>query len=141
MPNYFVINKPSNLVLTVVSLKYTPAETKVEKFIPASDRAIAALDKWLKANPGMLIDVGDLMSRSKYLEDYVVRTRNDKSQTPKATPQRIYYRDEQIEKHVDRLTAVCNWIAEHPEADEHGLSEAFGMGTVAAKAYLAKYSQ
>ena len=140
MANYFVINKPSNLILKVITLKYSPAETKVEKFIPASDKAITVLDKWLLGNPGLLMDVGDLMSRSKYVDDYVVRS-VDEFQAPVAIPQRIYYRDEQIEKHVDRLTAVCNWIAEHPEADEHGLSEAFGMGTVAAKAYLAKYSQ
>lgn len=140
MANYFVINKPSNLILKVITLKYSPAETKVEKFIPASDKAITVLDKWLLGNPGLLMDVGDLMSRSKYVDDYVVRTRVDKFQAPVATPQRLYYRDEQTEKHVDRLTTVCNWITNHPDANEHDLNEVFGMGAVAAKAYLAKYS-
>ncbi|MGR6586024.1 hypothetical protein [Stutzerimonas sp. R75] len=137
--NYFVINKPSNLVLTVVSLKYSPADTKVEKFISASDRAISTLDKWMLNNPGLLIDVGDLMSRSEYTADCVVLSRSDKSQSPASVPQRHYYREEQVEKSLDRSTTVSNWIAHHPDADVHDLSEFFGMGLVAAKAYLVKY--
>ncbi len=140
MPNYFIINKPSNLILKVISLKHSPAETKVEKYVPASDKTIAVLDKWLLGNPGLLMDIGDLMSRSEYVEDYIVRTRKDKSQVPVAKPQRLYYREEQIEKYADRLTTVCNWIANHPDANENDLNEVFGMGVVAAKAYLVKYS-
>lgn len=139
MPNYIIVNKPSNLILKVISLKYSPAETKVEKYIPASDKAIAVLDKWLLGNPGLLMDVGDLMSRSKYVNDYVIRTHIHQVQEPEATPQRLYYRNEQIEKTADRLTAVCNWINNHPDANEHDLSEVFGMGVVAAMAYLDKY--
>lgn len=134
MPNFFIVNKPSNLILDVVALKSSPADSKDQKFIPATDKAITILDKWLIRNPGLLMDVGDLMSRSPYVNDFVSAKRKHS-----AAPQRQYYREEQIEKTVDRLASVCEWITEHPNADEHDLSEAFGMGTVAAKAYLLRY--
>ena len=134
MANYLVVNKPSNLILTVVSFKYRPTDTKVEMFIPASDKAITILDKWMLNNSGLLMDVGDLMSRSPYVADYISAQRN-----PSASPQRQYYRAEQIEKTVDRLTAIRAWIAENPDCDEHGLNEMFNTGMSAAKAYLARY--
>jgi hypothetical protein len=135
MANYLVVNKPSNLILTVVSFRYKPTNTKVEMFIPASDKAIHIVDKWMLNNPGLLMDIGDLMSRSPYVHDYIKANRN-----PSASPEKQYYRTEQVEKTVDRLTSIRAWIAEHPESDEYELNDMFNTGMSAAKAYLARYS-
>lgn len=134
MPNFFIVNKPSNLILNVVVFKSSPADSKDHKFIPAKDKAIAILDKWMIKNPGLMMDIGDLMSRSPYIADYVSAKRKHS-----AMPQRQYYREEQFEKTADRLSAICMWITEHPDADEHDLNEVFNTGTVAAKAYLLNY--
>lgn len=139
MPNFMTIDKSSNLILSVISLKGLPAETREHKFIPATDKAISVLDKWMLQNPGLLMDVGDLMSRTQYINDYIIRTRKDKAQAPRSNPQRQYYRAEQPEKLVDRKSAIDSWICANPDANEHDLSIAFGMGTVAAKAYLLAY--
>jgi hypothetical protein len=136
MPNFLTIHKQSNLVSGVVTSSQAPRETSEFKFLPATDKILNILDKWQGHNPGLSIDLGDLMTRSEYLHDYVTRNRVDKSQAPKAKPQRIYYRDEQSEKIVDRLSSVLAWIAENPTADVYQLSDAFSMGTSAAKAYL-----
>lgn len=139
MPNFLTVNKQSNLVSGVVTSSSTPRDTSEIKFLPATDKILDVLYKWQGNNPSLCLDLGDLMTRSGYLADYVVRSRKDKFQAPKAKPQRQYYRDEQVEKTTDRLAAVCSWIDEHPAADAHELADAFGMGMAAAKAYMNKY--
>ncbi|MCJ1881133.1 hypothetical protein [Pseudomonas nitroreducens] len=134
--NYFAINKASNLIVEVVCTRYTPTETSTLKFIPANDKALNAYYKWNDLNPDALMDIGDLMSRSSYVNDVVCNGRQGK-----AVPLRISYRAEQHERTIDRETSIIAWIEKNPDCDAHDLHEAFGTGTLAARAYLDKHSQ
>ncbi|WP_133974325.1 hypothetical protein [Pseudomonas] len=135
MANYFVINRPSNLVTHVMTSSYSPADTKLLKFIVASDKALTTYYKWCKRNPGLHPDVGELMMKSPYFKEKVCN-----GKTGQANPRTYRVRDVPTEKHLDREEQVKIWIAQNPEAHEYDLDAALYTGIVAARAYLSKYN-
>lgn len=130
--NYFVINRPSNLIIKVVASRYAPEDTNLHKFIQASDKALDTYYKWVKANPEMLLDIGDLMSRSATVMDAVSAAR-----AGQAKPKRLRYRNEEQPAVMDdRMIEIRSWLRFNPTADEYNLDERFGTGIVAARAYI-----
>lgn len=85
--NYFVINRPSNLVTGVITSSSNPKDTNTTKFVVASDPALIMYYKLLSKRPSVLPDIGEIMSMSQYTNDVVM---NGKS--GKATPRHISYR-------------------------------------------------
>lgn len=132
--NYFVVNRPSNLIIDVTTTSYTPEDTNLKKFVLASDKALDIYFKWMKASPGELMDIGDLMSRSQLVKDVISNGRSGK-----ATPRRFRYRDEQQPVEDDRLSTIVAWIKANPIADEYNLDDVFRTGILVAREYLKRY--
>jgi len=132
MSNYFVINKPSNLIIKVISSRYAPQDSNLHKFVIANDKALDAYYKWTKNNPDVMMDIGDLMIRSRLVNDVVSDGREGK-----ASPKRFRYRDEeQPSIESDRIGEIRAWLNFNSTADEYNLDERFGTGIVAARAYI-----
>ncbi|WP_137822836.1 hypothetical protein [Pseudomonas sp. D(2018)] len=135
MPNWFHINTPSNLIVGVIASRYTPTDSKVDKFIPAPAKALDKFYKWLAKHPGLMPDVGEIMTLSPSVYDSIV---NGKSGD--ARPQRSNYRAVQTEPPVeDRASLIAAWIKLNPAKDAYDLNDKFGCGMTAARAYIAKY--
>lgn len=139
--NYFVINAPSNLITHVMASSYTPADTKLLKFVVANDRALDIYYAQMEKYPETLLDIGELMAKSAYVYDQVAR---DRISTDKPVSQRV--RAEQTPKPISSQVAfnqreeeVRVWISHHPTADKYKLDEALRTGIVSAEAYLKKY--
>ena len=132
--NYFVVNRPSNLIIDVTTTSYTPEDTNLKKFVLASDKALDIYFKWMKASPGELMDIGDLMSRSQLVKDVISNGRSGK-----ATPRRFRYRDGQQSVEADRLSTIVAWIKANPTADEYNLDDVFRTGILVAREYLKRY--
>lgn len=58
MANYFVVNRPSNLIIGTVSTSYTPQNSKLKMFVLANDKALDIYFKWLKKNKELCPDLG-----------------------------------------------------------------------------------
>ena len=84
MSTYFVVNRPSNLIIGTVSTSYTPQDSKLKLFVLANSKALDAYYKWLKKNPDLCPDLGEIAARSDYVADWLIANRNDKLQTPNA---------------------------------------------------------
>ncbi len=135
MANYFVINRPSNLIIDVTTTSYTPEDTNLKKFVLANDKALTIYYKWIKANPDVMMDIGDLASRAKLVKDIIFD-----GKTGKSSPKRFRYRDEvQPAIEDDRASLIAEWLRFNPTADEYNLDERFCTGVVAARAYLSRY--
>lgn len=134
MATYFVINAPSNLIISVVSTSYSPADTKLTRFVLASEKSLTAYYKYCKKNPDLLMDIGELMSRSPYVSDQV-----SKGRTGTATVQRNRYREEAVCKPVNREEKIRCWIEAHPSANAWDLDYEFCLGITVARAYMVKY--
>ncbi|MDH4872905.1 hypothetical protein [Pseudomonas sp. BN515] len=135
MASYFHINSPSNLIVGVIASSYTPTDTKVDRFILATDKALDKYYKWLKTNSEVLPDLGELMIMSPTVHDAVIDGRS-----AKVTPQRISYRAPQPERVIDRAASIAKFIADNPGCDEHELHHEFNCGLVAGRQYLAQYA-
>lgn len=135
MANYFIIDRPSNLITGVIASSSKPANSSVRKFVPAPDKALSTYYRLLSKNLDTHVDIGELMVKSDYVNDAVVAGRSGD-----AVPQVIRYRTpESIPEAPDRQSLIFSWIASQADVDEWGLSAAFNLGTVAAKAYLTEY--
>ncbi|WP_139139879.1 hypothetical protein [Pseudomonas monteilii] len=135
MATYFVVNRPSNLITGVVSTSYTPSDSNTKLFVRASERSLDQFYKHLARNPEVLMDIGELMAKSPYINDQISQDR-----TPKATPKVQRRRDEQPCKSECREQLIQEWITANPMATAYDLHEVFCTGTVAAAAYLSKYA-
>lgn len=134
MSNYFIVNRPSNLVVGVIATSYTPVDTPLKMFVLANEQSLAAYDKHLSRNHETLLDIGELMKKSAHVTDQVS---NGKTGNAKAISQRT--RAEQMVSVQDREEYILTWIRNHPDADEYDLHDAIPMGIVAARAYLKLY--
>lgn len=134
MTMYFSINTPSNLITDVISTSYTPTDSKLTKFILVNDKSLTAYYKYCKKNPGLLMDIGELMSKSPHVNDQV-----KKGRTGTATPKTQRLRDDPVCKHVSREDQIAHWIDQHPSATPWDLDFEFCLGITAAKAYMSKY--
>lgn len=135
--NYFVVNRVSNLIIDVVCTSYSPQGNKIKKFVKANDRALTLYYKWMASNPDALMDIGDLMARSDYINDQVVD-----GKSAKVKPQRFNYRAPQVPPlPEDRFSTIMDWLRYNPGADEYNLDDAFQCGVVVARAYLAEFSR
>lgn len=133
MTNYFVINRPSNLVEGVVAMKYSPTDTKVTKFVEANDKLLTYYYKLLKQRPEILPDIGELMAKSAYLTEAV----SGGSYTGQAKPMKLYHRDERPEPSVvDRKAQITEWINAYPNCNVYDVDDMFQTGTTAALAYI-----
>lgn len=131
MANYFVINRPSNLVEGVMASRYTPTETKIVKFVKANDKSLDKYYKLLKARPEMLPDIGELMSMSPFVYDEVCGdSKGD------AKPQKISYRPEREEPYTEREKYIVAWIKQNPSCDEYDVDDKYNTGSLAAKTYI-----
>ncbi|WP_413705302.1 hypothetical protein [Pseudomonas sp. Pseusp16] len=134
MAIYFVVNAPSNLITSVVSTSYSLADTKLTRFVLASEKSLTTYYKYCKKNPDLLMDIGELMSRSPHVSDQVSTGR-----TGSATVQRNRYRDEPVCKPVNREEKIRCWIESHPSANAWNLDFEFCLGITVARAYIVKY--
>lgn len=134
MSNYFVVNRPSNLVIGVVSTSYTPTDTPLKMFVLANEQSLKFYDKHLSRNHETLMDIGELMKKSAHITNQVSR---GKTGTAKPHSQRT--RAEQVISIQNREEYILSWINEHPDADEYDLHDAIPMGIVAARAYIKLY--
>ncbi|MFC5696521.1 hypothetical protein ACFPU0_13245 [Pseudomonas sp. GCM10022186] len=135
MANYFVVNTASNLIIDVVATSYSPQDNKIKKFVKANEKALTLYYKWLDHNPDALMDIGDLMARSDYINDQVVD-----GKAAKVKPQRLSYRDKQTEAPVEnRAAIIAAWIADNPSKDAYELNDVFACGMTAARAYIQEY--
>lgn len=134
MSNYFVVNRPSNLVVGVVATSYTPVDTPLKMFVFANEQSLAFYDKHLSRDHETLLDIGELMKKSAHITDQVS---NGKAGNAKPASQRT--RAEQSVSVQDREEYILTWIRNHPDADEYDLHDAIGLGIVAARAYLKLY--
>jgi hypothetical protein len=134
MSNYFIVNRPSNLVVGVIATSYAPVDTPLKMFVLANKQSLAAYDKHLYRNHETLLDIGELMKKSAHVTDQVS---NGKIGNAKAISQRT--RAEQMVSVQDREEYILTWIRNHPDADEYDLHDAIPMGIVAARAYLKLY--
>ncbi|WP_144411566.1 hypothetical protein [Azotobacter chroococcum] len=140
MANYFVINRPSNLITGVVASRYNPTETSLRRFIPATDKARDAYYKLVGRKGDVCVDVGELLSKSEYTLNWL-KDSTSFSDEGKAIPQVVRYRaEEPTPETQDRQAAIFDWLDHHPEADAYDLNDEFCMGMLAAKAYVAKHS-
>lgn len=142
MANYFVINRPSNLIIGVACTSYTPQDSKIKRFVVAGEKSLNTYYKLIRKNPDAHIDVGELMVMSEYFRDKVKETVpfNDEG---KALPQKVRYRSpESYPEAPDRESLIFSWIASRPDADAdaYDLNDAFCMGMLSARAYLEKYN-
>lgn len=69
MSNYFVVNTSSNLITNVVASSYTPTTNKSISFVQATEKGLDHYYKWCEKNPGLCPDLGEIVARSKYLQD------------------------------------------------------------------------
>ncbi|MCF7535372.1 hypothetical protein [Pseudomonas petrae] len=134
MSNYFVVNRPSNLVVGVIATSYTPIDTQLKKFVLANEQSLWFYDKHMSQSHETLLDIGELMKKSAHIADQVSK---GKIGNAKAISQRT--RAEQTVSVQDREEYILTWIRNHPDADEYDLHHAIGMGIVAARAYLKLY--
>ncbi|MCF7533779.1 hypothetical protein [Pseudomonas petrae] len=134
MSNYFIVNRPSNLVVGVIATSYTPVDTPLKMFVLANEQSLAAYDKHLSRNHETLLDIGELMRKSAHINDQVSK---DKASKVEAKSQRT--RAEQVVSIQDREEYILAWIRNHPDANEYDLHDAIGMGIVAARAYIRLY--
>jgi len=145
MATYFVVNRPSNLIIGTVSTSYTPQDSKLKLFVWASEKALTVYYKWLKKNPELCPDLGEIAARSEYVSDYLVRTRKDKLQAPIAKPQtenlNQRYRESAPAPVEDREHLIENFIRANPDADVYDVADKFLCGTTVARAYLSKYRE
>lgn len=141
--NYLVINKPSNLVLGVISSSYTPTNNKVELFVKAGDKTLDTYYKWCRKNPGLLPDLGEILARSKYLNDLFLSAHstpikiNNNQRYRESVPSGAYTFDE---LNIEREKLFANYISDHPNISFSDLSDVMNCGICVAKAYLRKYS-
>ena len=144
MSTYFVVNRPSNLIIGTVSASYTPQDSKLKLFVLANSKALDAYYKWLKNNPELCPDLGEIAARSDYVADRLITNRKDKLQAPNAVFQtenlNQRYRESRPAPMVDRETEIQNFILRNPDADVYDVADEFLCGTTVARAYLAKYS-
>lgn len=133
MANYFVINKPSNLIIGVATTNYIPADGKVKGFVLANDKALDKYYKLLKKRPEMLPDIGELMATSPFINEQVSGDNLGKGD---AKPQKIAYRDVQPEYLTEREKEILAWVRMNPKADEYDIDDRFHTGSLAARAYL-----
>lgn len=134
MSNYFIVNRPSNLVVGVIATSYTPTDTPLKMFVLANEQSLAFYDKHLSRDHEILLDIGELMKKSAHVTDQV-----SKGKTGSAKPASQRTRAEQTVSVQDREEYILTWIRNHPDADEYDLHDAIGMGIVAARAYLKLY--
>ncbi|MCF7542246.1 hypothetical protein [Pseudomonas petrae] len=134
MSNYFIVNRPSNLVVGVIATSYMPVDTPLKMFVLANEQSLAAYDKHLSRNHETLLDIGELMRKSAHINDQVSK---DKASKVEAKSQRT--RAEQVVSIQDREEYILAWIRNHPDANEYDLHDAIGMGIVAARAYIRLY--
>ncbi|MEQ7917643.1 hypothetical protein ABQX22_00490 [Xanthomonas sp. WHRI 1810A] len=132
--NYFVVNRPSNLIIGIVSTSYTPTDTPLKLFVLANEKSLALYDKHQSKDHETLLDIGELMAKSAHVSNQV-----SKGKTGKAKPASQRLRGEQAIPAKDRETHILSWIQSHPEADEYDLHDAIPMGIVAARAYITLY--
>jgi hypothetical protein len=131
MSNYFVVNRPSNLVVGVLATSYTPVDTPLKMFVFANEQSLAFYDRHRSRNHETLLDIGELMKKSGHITDQV-----SKSNTGKSKPLSQRVRAEQSVSIQDREQYIFTWIRNHPGADEYDLHDAIPMGIVAARAYI-----
>ena len=134
MAIYIVVNAPSNLNTSVVSTSYSPADTRLTRFVLASEKSLTAYYKYCQKNPDLLMDIGELMSRSPHVSDQVSSGR-----TGSATVQRNRYREEAVYKPVNREEKIRCWIESHPSANAWDLDFKFCLGITVAREYIVKY--
>jgi hypothetical protein len=66
MPNFFAVNKASNLIVKIISSSFTPTANSEWAFYPASDKALDTYYKWLTRHDTMP-DIGYMIDRHPYL--------------------------------------------------------------------------
>ena len=69
MSNYFSVSRQCNLILNVIASSDTPLNSTTIVFIEATEKALDVYYKWLEKNPNLCPDIGDIVSRCKYLQD------------------------------------------------------------------------
>ena len=139
MANYFVLNTPSNLIEKIISTRYTPTDNKFTKFIPANPKSIDIYYKLLAKNPEVCVDFGDMLARSEFLFDHM-KSAVLFSDEGRATPQKIRYREPESAPEIpSRQDTISSWLCSNPSADAYDLNDKFGLGMLAAKAYLERY--
>lgn len=133
MAIFFVVNKPSNLVIGTVSTSCIPTNTNLKTFVLSNGKSLDIYYRHLSKNYDTLLDIGELMQQSEFIKDVVS---NGKGQ---AKPVSQRNRKEQFKKHRSRDDEVREWLQANPFADEYDLSEALHTGIVAGRAYLNRY--
>lgn len=136
MANYIVLNKPSQLIQTVITSSAPPAPDNEHSYHEAS---IIVLNHYYKLHKkamlkGVQVSVGDLMDACPSFHDQVSDGKQSKI---KLVSTRI--RNELTPVFAHRESTIGDWIASNPDANHHDLSDLFLTGAVVAKAYLDKY--
>lgn len=136
MSNFIVVNKPSQLILKVITSSSQPTPDNDHSFYEAS---IVVLNHFYKLHKkalakGVQVTVGELMDSCTSFREQVSGTKQSKVQLVNT---RI--RKEQTPTSIVRLSTIKHWIHNNPDADAHDLSDKFLTGTAVASAYLDKY--
>ncbi|MDM9556284.1 hypothetical protein QU926_21965 [Pseudomonas asiatica] len=138
--NYLTIHRASNLVHRVIATSTTPTDTDAIRFIPANGRAVDAYYGWIKKNPGLCPDLGEIAARSAAVLDFITGSRKGLAK-PRTDNLNHRYREPSPAEPVDRAAVIAAFINENPGADAHDLHERFHCGAAAARAYLDRHAQ
>lgn len=134
--NYIVVNKPSQLILKVITSSIPPTPHKDHSFHEAS---IIVLNHYYKLHKkalskGVQVSVGEIMDSCTSFREQISGTKQSKVQLVNTR-----YRNESTPTFVDREATIKHWIEQNPNAGVHDLSDKFLTGIMVASAYLNKY--
>jgi hypothetical protein len=141
--NFLVVNRPSNLIIGTVCSSYFPEDTALKLFVEVNGKSLDAYFKWNKKNPDLLPDLGELLARSKHLNDQFACKL---SKPIKVNTAQRYRESSQVHHTFDDLSVerdklFKDYIRKHPDVSFYDLSDVFNCGTSTAKAYLLKYRE
>lgn len=136
MPNYIVVNKPSQLIKNVITSPTPPTPDSEHSFHEASIVVLTHYYKLIKKArlKGVLVSVGELMHSCPSFMEQISGNKQSKVMLVSA---RI--RNELTPAVVERKSSIRDWITSNPDANHHDLSDQFLTGVVVANAYLSKY--
>lgn len=136
MSNFIVVNKPTQLVVKVITSSAPPTPDKDHSFHEAS---VVVLNHYYKLHKkalakGVMVSVGELMDSCTSFREQISGSKQSEVQLVNTR-----YRNESTPTLVDREATIKHWIEQNPNAGVLELSDAFLTGTLVAKAYLNKY--
>lgn len=136
MSNYIVVNKPSQLILKVITTSHKPTPDEHHAFHPVSTTVLNRYYRLATKSRrnGVQVTVGELMTACPSFLEQINNGNQGKVQLVTTR-----FRKELTPTPVDRESSIKHWIANNQDGNHYDLSDVFNTGTVVAKAYLNQY--